>query len=103
MFKKIIILIGLLILIYVGYFFYSWKSSVDELKLVCSEIEKGQKKLGVIKIIESSKYLRYFESNDKNSNKKYLIIVSNANMGRYTCIVEHDGEVVIKSDLTHSD
>ena len=103
MFKKIMKLMGLLILIYVGYFFYSWKSSVGEIKLVCSEIKKGQKKQEVIKIIESSKYLRYIESNDKKSNKKYIIIVSNANMGRYTCSVEHDGEVVIKSDLIHLD
>ena len=103
MFKKIIKLIGLLILIYVGYFIYSWKYSVEEIKLVCSEIQKGQKKQEVIKIIESSKYLRYIESNDKKSNKKYIIIVSNANMGRYTCSVEHDGKVVIKSDLIHLD
>jgi hypothetical protein len=100
---KIIKLIGLLVLIYVGYFFYSWKSSVEEIKVVCSEIEKGQNKQEVIDIIESSKYLRHIQSSDKKNNKQYLIILSNANMGRYTCMVEHDGKVVIKSDFTHSD
>ena len=102
-FKKIIKLIGVLILIYVGYFFYSWKSSIDEIKLVCGEMQKGQKMLEVINIIESSRYLRHKDSSDTESNKKSIIIVSNANMGRYTCDVEHDGEVVIKSSLTYLD
>jgi len=103
MFMKIMKLIGLLILIYVGYFFYSWKSSVEEIKLVCREIQKGQNKQEVIDIIESSKYLRHIESSDKKNINHYLIILSDANMGRYTCSVEHDGKVVIKSDLTHLD
>jgi len=103
MFMKITKLIGLLILIYVGYFFYSWKSAVDEIKLVCREIQKGQNKQEVIDIIESSRYLRQIESSNKKDIKQSFIILSDANMGRYTCSVEHDGKVVIKSDLTHLD
>jgi len=98
--KKLIVL---LMLIYVGYFFYSWKSSIEEIKLVCGEIQKGQSMQEVIEIIESSNYLRHKESGAKGSNIKYITIVSNANMGRYTCNVEHDGEVVIKSRLTYLD
>ena len=90
-------------IIYVGYFFYSWKSSIEEIKLVCGEIQKGQNMQEVIEIIETSKYLRHKESGDKESNKKYITIASNANMGRYTCDVEHDGEVAIKSSLTYLD
>jgi hypothetical protein len=103
MFMQIKKIIVLLMLIYVGYFFYSWKSSIEEIKLVCGEIQKGQKMQEVKNIIESSRYLRHKDSSDTESNKKSIIIVSNANMGRYTCDVEHDGEVVIKSDLTYLD
>ena len=46
---------------------------------------------------------RHKDSSDTESNKKSIIIVSNANMGRYTCYVEHDGEVVKKSSLTYLD
>jgi len=90
-------------LIYVAYFFYTWKASVDEIKLVCSEIQTRQNKQEVIDIIEASKYLRYIESSDDKNNKQYLIIMSDANFGRYTCWVEHDGKAVIKSDQIHSD
>ena len=57
----------------------------------------------VIKIIESSRYLRFIESRDENSNINQLMIVSNANMGRYACYVDLDGGVVIESDLKYSD
>ena len=60
---KITKIIVLLIIIGIGYYFYNWKASVDEIKLVCSEIRKGQNIQEVIQTIESSKYLRYGESN----------------------------------------
>ena len=103
MFGKIIKLIGVLILIYVGYFFYTWKASADEIKLVCSEIQTRQNKQDVIDIVEASKYLRYIESSDKKNNKHYLVIISDASFGRHTCWVEHDGKAVMKSDLVYSD
>ena len=103
MYKKITNTIGLLILLYICYFFYSWKSSIDEIKLVCGEIQKGQKMQEVINVIESSRYLRHKDSSHSGSNIKSIIIVSNANMGRYTCDVEHDGKVVIKSRFIYLD
>ena len=95
---KITKVIGLLVLIWIGYLVYTWVFSVKEIKRVCNEIQPGQSKQGVIAIIEAGKYLRYFESSDTNTNEQHLIIFSSESHGRYTCSVEHDGNVVIKSE-----
>lgn len=96
-------IIGLLIIIGIGYYVYNWKASVDEIKLVCSEISKGQNIQEVIHLIESSKYLKYSDSNFEDNELQQLMIFSKANMGRYACWIEHDTKVVITSHFSYSD
>jgi len=95
---KITKIIGLLILVWMGYLVYSWIFSVKEIKRVCSEIQAGQSKQEVVAIIEAGKYLRYVESNDTENSIQQLIVFSSESHGRSTCFIEHDGSVIIKSE-----
>jgi hypothetical protein len=97
-FRKIIKLIGLLFIIWIGYLAYNWIGSVKEIQRVCSQIQPGQSKQEVIDIIEASKYLRHLESDDETVNRKHLLIFSSDSHGKATCSVELDGNVVIKSE-----
>ena len=103
MLKRIIKILLLLGLVYWVYFLYGWKSSVDEIKRVCGEIEIGQNRQAVIDTIMSSRYLRYVESGDRKSPLNQILILSSANRGRHTCYVAFDGEVVVKSELSYAD
>jgi len=95
---KITKLIGLLILIWIGYLVYTWIFSVKEIKRVCNEIQPGQSKQEVAAIVEAGKYLRYVESSEKENSRQHLIIFSSESHGRSTCFIEHDGSVIIKSE-----
>ena len=94
---KITKIIGLLILIWVGYLVYGWIFSVKEIKRVCNEIQPGQSKQEVVAIIEAGEYLRYFESNDTENSTKQLIVYSSESNARSICFIEHDGNVIINS------
>jgi hypothetical protein len=70
---------------------------------MCGQIQSGQSKEEVVKIIEKSKYQRYLESNDIENSKYQLIILSDANRGRHTCVVEHNGKTVMTAVPLYSD
>lgn len=95
---KITKIIGLLILIWIGYLVYTWIFSVKEIKRVCNEIQPGQSKQEVVAIIEAGKYLRYTESSEKENSRQLLIVFSSESQGRSTCFIEYDGNVIIKSE-----
>ncbi|MGD9078321.1 MAG: hypothetical protein PVG96_03230 [Desulfobacterales bacterium] len=98
LFMKIAKFIVVVILIWIGYLVYVWIASVKEIQQVCSQIKAGQSKQEVIDVIQASEYLRYFESGDNQKAEQGLMIYSPKSHARYTCWIELDGSVVVKSN-----
>jgi len=81
---------------------YHWGASVTEIEQVCSQIQAGQTKREVIDLIQGGKYLRHFETDSDPNAVHGIIIYSRECNGKYTCSVEFDKGIVIRSDFKGS-
>ena len=99
---KIIKIIGLVFFIWIGYLAYGWVASTKEIQHVCGQIRAGQSKQEVIDLIQAGKYLLHFETDSDSNAEPRLIIYSRECHGKYTCSVEFDGGIVIRSDFKGS-
>jgi hypothetical protein len=99
---KIIKLIGLAILIWIGYMGYGWIASAKEIEHVCGQVQAGQSKQEVIDLIQAGKNLLHFETDSDSEALNGITIYSRKCHGKVTCTVDFDGGVVVRSDFKRS-
>jgi len=99
---------GVLILFIIAACYLTLRSNdVREVKNICSEIKTGMSIGSAKKIVASYGLLKNIASNDvpgvKSSQKDgeyFWPVAANMTMGEYACIIYHDGEKVISTEMS---
>jgi len=102
--KKIfLIVVGALIVVIVGYSIFTWVKAKSELQQYCSQLSEGTS-IDAAKTMALKRGLRFYSSQQPNSKGEYSALVTSSGvMGRYVCIVEHNGQTVTKVRLQFND
>ena len=99
---KIIKLIGLVFLLWIGYMGYLWVASAKEIERVCAQIQAGQSIQEVKDRIRAGKYLLHIESKSEPNVVHGIIIYSRECHAKVSCLVDFDGGVVMRSEMKGS-
>jgi hypothetical protein len=99
---KIIKIIGLVFFLWIGYMGFLWVASAREINRVCDQIQAGQSIQEVKDRIRAGKYLLHFETDSDAEVVNGITIYSRKCHGKYTCSVELDKGMVIRSDFKGS-
>ncbi len=101
--KRIFLIVGILLVLIVGYSIFSWMRAKSELKQYCSQLAEGTS-IDAAKSMALKRGLRFYSSQQPNSKGEYSALVTSSGvMGRYVCIVEHNGQTVKKVRLQFND
>lgn len=95
--------VGVGVIIFVGYIAFSWMATKQNIEEFCSEITPN----AVVADIQAKALatgLRFFSPNIANENGQFLALVTSSTVfGRYVCEIEHDGTVVTKTQFQFND
>jgi hypothetical protein len=102
--KKIfLVIVGALMVAIVGYSIFSWMTAKREVQQYCSQLSEGTS-VDAAKSMALKRGLRFYSSQPPNSKGEYSALVTSSGvMGRYVCIVEHNGRTVTKARLRFND
>jgi hypothetical protein len=101
-FLVLLILAGMVVAI-VGYSIFTWMQAKNELQQYCSQLSQGTS-VDAAKGMALKRGLRFYSSQLPNSDGEYTALVTSSRvMGRYVCIVEHNGRTVTKTRLQSHD
>ncbi|MCJ7662644.1 MAG: hypothetical protein MUO24_00220 [Desulfobacterales bacterium] len=102
-FLTLLILAGLMVVAIVGYAFFSWTQGKGEVQHYCSQLSEGTS-IDAAKGMALKRGLRFYSSQTPDSKGEYSALVTRSGvMGRYVCIVEHNGRTVTKARLRFND
>jgi hypothetical protein len=102
-FLALLILAGLMVIAIVGYSIFTWTKTKSEVQQYCSQLSEGTS-LDAAKSMALKRGLRFYSSQPPNSKGEYSALVTSSGvMGRYVCIVEHNGRTVTKARLRFND
>lgn len=98
-----LIIVGALIVVIVGYSIFTWMKAKSEVQLYCSKLTEGTS-VDAAKTMALKRGLRFYSSQRLNSKGEYSALVTGSGvMGRYVCIVEHNGQTVTKARFRFND
>jgi hypothetical protein len=82
---------------------YTWMQAKSEVQQYCSQLNEGTS-VEAAKSMALKRGLRFYSSQPPNSKGEYSALVTSSGvMGRYVCIVEHNGRTVTKARLRFND
>jgi uncharacterized protein YxeA len=100
----LIILAGLIVAVAViEHSIYTRMQAEGEVQQYCAQLSQGTS-VDEAKSIASKRGLRFYSSQPSNAQGEYAALVTSSGvMGRYVCIVEHNGRTVTKVRLQFND
>ena len=99
----ILLIFAAFIIAIVGYSIFSWTKAKSEVQQYCSQLSVGTS-IEEAKGMALKRGLRFYSSQLPNSKGEYSALVTSSGvMGRYVCIVEHNGRTVTKARLQFND
>jgi hypothetical protein len=99
----ILLILAALIVAIVGYSIFTMVTAKREVQQYCSQLSEGTS-VDVAKDMALKRGLRFYLSQPPNSKGEYSALVTSSGvMGRYVCIVEHNGQTVKKARLQFND
>jgi hypothetical protein len=98
-----LILVGLMIVAIVGYSIFSWTHAKAEVRQYCSQLSAGTS-VDEAKAMALQRGLRFYSSEQPDAKGEYTALVTSSGvMGRYVCIVDHNGRTVTKARMKFND
>jgi hypothetical protein len=99
----VLLILAALMVAVVGYSIFSWMTAKREVQQYCSQLSEGTS-VDAAKSMALKRGLRFYSSQPPNSKGEYSALVTSSGvMGRYVCVVEHNGRTVTKARLQFSD
>jgi len=99
----ILLILAALMVAIVGYSIFSWVTAKREVQQYCSQLSEGTS-VDAAKGMALKRGLRFYSSQPPNSKGEFSALVTSSGvMGRYVCIVEHNGRTVTKARLRFND
>jgi hypothetical protein len=99
----VLLILAALMVAFVGYSIFSWMQAKSEVQQYCSQLSEGTS-VDAAKSMALKRGLRFYSSQLPNSKGEYSALVTSSGvMGRYVCIVEHNGRTVTKARLRFND
>ena len=99
----ILLILAALMVVIVGYTIFTWMQAKGEVRQYCSQLSEGTS-VDAAKDMASKRGLRFYSSQLPNSKGEYSALVTSSGvMGRYVCVVEHNGRTVTKARLQFND
>jgi hypothetical protein len=99
----VLLILAALMAAIVGYSIFTWMTAKREVQQCCSQLSEGTS-VDAAKSMALKRGLRFYSSQPPNSKGEYSALVTSSGvMGRYVCIVEHNGQTVTKARLRFND
>jgi len=99
----ILLILAALMVVIVGYTIFTWMQAKGEVRQYCSQLSEGTS-VDAAKDMALKRGLRFYSSQLPNSKGEYSALVTSSGvMGRYVCVVEHNGRTVTKARLQFND
>jgi hypothetical protein len=96
-------IVAALVVVIVGYSIFVWMKAKSEVQQYCSQLTEGTS-VDAAKSMAITRGLRFYSPQPSNSKGEYSgLVTSSGVMGRYVCIVEHNGKTVRKVRLRLND
>jgi flagellar basal body-associated protein FliL len=99
----ILLILAAFMVAIVGYSIFSWTKAKSEVQQYCSQLSAGTS-VEEAKSMALKRGLRFYSSQPPNSQGEYTALVTSSSvMGRYVCVVEHNGRTVTKARMQFKD
>jgi len=99
----ILLILAAFMVVIVGYSIFTWMKAKSEVQQYCSQLSEGMS-VDSAKSMALKNGLRFYSSQQPNSKGEYSALVTGFGvMGRYVCLVEHNGQTVTKVRLKFND